>query len=463
MNDSSVHVVIGANYGDEGKGREVDRLTRQSYSAHRPLVVRFNSSAQAGHTVVRDGLRHVFSHFGSGELNAAHTLLAHRFTAVPTVFKREHEQLRQLFGRAPSGVFVEPSIAVATPLDALLNQLQERSRGLWKHGSCGLGFGESVRRREAGFGLTVNDLWSSRSNAVSRSNLIKKLKEHEQYTIEQVMDRVISPDQDEADPLSRVWEALVWGKFNWDPWFEACEFMHENTIWLERDSLGATLSDYKPPIVFESAQGLLLHEGLPEPYSPHVTWARTGCEDAIEFLRDLKIEKPMHLHYCSRFYNTRHGEGPLEGEMTQEELVGQGINAGCETNVLNEHQGALRYGRLNLTNLQARIDRDVRAGRYANSKQEIASISLSVNHCDQIDQKRYPDFRERLKLHLDPMFTTLIFGFGPDSADSEIIENWRATMGAPAPAEAVEPDAGTTVVEPAADTPEVPQEEATEA
>ena len=53
-------VVIGAGYGDEGKGHAVSQLVGRD-----SLVVRFNGGAQAGHTVVHGRHRHVFSHFGA--------------------------------------------------------------------------------------------------------------------------------------------------------------------------------------------------------------------------------------------------------------------------------------------------------------------------------------------------------------------------------------------------------------
>ena len=63
------YAVIGANYGDEGKGLITDYLCRQ---VENPLVIRFNGGAQAGHTVTTpEGIRHIFSHFGSGTLAGA--------------------------------------------------------------------------------------------------------------------------------------------------------------------------------------------------------------------------------------------------------------------------------------------------------------------------------------------------------------------------------------------------------
>ena len=62
--------VIGAQFGDEGKGLVVDYLCSQ---VENPLVVRFSGGAQAGHTVWHKDKTHIFSHFGSGSLRGAST------------------------------------------------------------------------------------------------------------------------------------------------------------------------------------------------------------------------------------------------------------------------------------------------------------------------------------------------------------------------------------------------------
>ena len=71
-------IVIGANWGDEGKGLVTDALAAQA--GPNTLVVRFNGGAQAGHTVTTPlGKRHVFSHMSSGTLAGASTHLSHFF------------------------------------------------------------------------------------------------------------------------------------------------------------------------------------------------------------------------------------------------------------------------------------------------------------------------------------------------------------------------------------------------
>lgn len=71
----SIKVIIGSNFGDEGKGLMTDYMCSINENS---VVIRFNSSAQAGHTVVTpDSKRHVFGHFGAGSLQG-----------IPTFFKQ---------------------------------------------------------------------------------------------------------------------------------------------------------------------------------------------------------------------------------------------------------------------------------------------------------------------------------------------------------------------------------------
>ena len=85
-------IVIGLGFGDEGKGQFVNNLIEPDY-ADDYLVVRYNGGAQAGHTVEYNGMRHVFSHFGSGTLKGAWTYLTDAFICNPNVFIVERQEL----------------------------------------------------------------------------------------------------------------------------------------------------------------------------------------------------------------------------------------------------------------------------------------------------------------------------------------------------------------------------------
>src|SRR6266566_4843827 len=99
----------------------VDYLT--SRLGGNKVVVRFNGGAQAGHTVIANGKRHVFSHFGSGTLAGADTFFAKHFVCNPILYWKELRQLYDL-GIKPT-VVIDPRCYITTPYDMLINQLVE--------------------------------------------------------------------------------------------------------------------------------------------------------------------------------------------------------------------------------------------------------------------------------------------------------------------------------------------------
>ena len=83
-----IKIVIGAQYGDEGKGRTVDYFTRECKNGDMAVVLT-NGGAQRGHTVVKGDKRHIFHHFGSGTMNCADTIISEIFQVNPMVFSTE--------------------------------------------------------------------------------------------------------------------------------------------------------------------------------------------------------------------------------------------------------------------------------------------------------------------------------------------------------------------------------------
>ena len=139
----NVKIVIGANFGDEGKGLMTDYFT----SGPDDIVVLSNGGAQRGHTVSKpDGTRHVFHHFGSGTFNGASTYFPKEFILNPIIFRQEYEELLNI-GYIPT-VYGGAGCMTTTPWDMLANQIIESSRGKDKHGSCGMGIYETIQREK---------------------------------------------------------------------------------------------------------------------------------------------------------------------------------------------------------------------------------------------------------------------------------------------------------------------------
>jgi adenylosuccinate synthase len=143
-----VSVVLGLGFGDEGKGLTTNWLCKDN-----DLVIRFNGGHQAGHTVVIGENRHVFSNFGSGTLKGAPTYWSKYCTIDPLGIMEEYKALKSI-GANPV-LYIDPYCPVVTPFDIASNRIKEKTK---THGSCGIGFGETVRRHESYFKLHALDL-----------------------------------------------------------------------------------------------------------------------------------------------------------------------------------------------------------------------------------------------------------------------------------------------------------------
>lgn len=304
--------VIGANYGDEGKGHVVDYL-----STNESITVRFNGGAQAGHTVVLpDGRRHVFHHFGSGTLQGAGTFLAKEFLVNPIIFV---EEAKQLGGRLD--VYAHPRCRATTVFDMMINQAVELSRGKNRHGSCGLGIHETVvRSKNPNYAIFASDLWGDKAWLRERLNAIRTF-----YA------------KGRCEELGIAVPPLMMNDNLLDHYMEDVDYFAKNCGWA-----GIEILTGYDRIVFEGAQGLLLDERAPG--FPHVTCSSTGLRNVVSTLAEANIWDPLDVYYVTRPYITRHGAGPILHERTKEEIG----DIEDKTNLPNDWQGTLRFGLLDI-------------------------------------------------------------------------------------------------------------------
>ena len=338
----SIEIVIGAGYGDEGKGLTTDWLTQDKKDT---AVVRFNSGAQAGHTVQRkDGIRHVFHHFGSGTFNGAPTILSRFFVVNPILFWHEAMDLYKKCGTLPN-VYADMDCLVTTPYDVYINQTIEKARGGDRHGSCGVGFGETIERSERGFALRVSDLKDSTALA-EQLELIKT-----EYYPERLKELGI---EDNPILLEDVDERFL---------RDAKEFY--NSVKPCKDTEAFALFEN---LVFEGAQGLFLDQDSRD--FPYVTRSSTGLTNVAELIKGIKAD--IDVYYVTRAYLSRHGAGPLAREITTP------VNIVDKTNIKNDFQGALRFAPLDYDRLEDAIEEDLRKLKNASF-----TVSVMVTHCDQ--------------------------------------------------------------------------------
>jgi adenylosuccinate synthase len=342
-----VKIVIGANWGDEGKG-----LMTQYFSNNDTLVVCHNGGCQKGHTIdLNDNSRHIFHHFGSGAFVGADTYLAKTYILNPMLFVGEYKEL-SLMG-ADTICYINMDAMFSTPYDLLMNQLIERLRDNQKHGSCGLGIFETIHRNEK-YPLPLKDFIS-----LNDEEKFQKIKEVRDYFLnERVRElgvRVSSYFMELFENDNIIYNYL-----------KDMDFMLSNTIQAD----DGILEKYDN-VVFEGAQGLALDQHNMK-YWPHLTPSNTGSKNPMEILSQFDLSNTdVEVCYVTRSYYTKHGAGDFEFLCPKGDINPNIIDL---TNVPNPYQETIKYGYMDIDDMLERINKD-----FNNIKIK-AKKSLAVTH-----------------------------------------------------------------------------------
>ncbi len=336
----SAIAVIGAAFGDEGKGNAVSYLARKfARDGPTPLVARGNGGCQAGHTVVDGPNRHVFGHVGAGTFAGAGTYLAQDVILNPPILQRELGVLAQI-GFKPA-VRAHWGCRVSTPYDIALNSLAELARGADRHGSCGYGINETVERNQQGFRLDLGTV--RRSSAFEVAQILGRIRE--EWVPARMRQHGLAAGTFGDDALVRMHLAML----DVDPRTAAGALRSASFLLNADDDPSGVVGR---SLIVEGAQGLGLDEHLGD--FPHVTRSITGLPAAIRAAAECG-ETDLQPVYVTRTYTTRHGPGPLDCEglwISDRPLVDA-------TNATNRWQGALRYAPLNLCLLDRLIRLDL--------------------------------------------------------------------------------------------------------
>lgn len=325
---SDAWVVFDLGFGDAGKGTMTDWLARTRGTG---LVVRFNGGAQAGHNVVTDdGRHHTFAQFGSATfVPGVRTHLAEDVVVHPTALLVEARVLADVGVRdALERLTVAESARVTTPFHQAANRVRELARGPARHGSCGVGVGETVRDALADpagavrAGDVVGDVPALRRKV---ARLRERLRE---AVAEEV--RAVARDPAAGDEVRILTDASVDAR-----WIDAIAPLRARSFVVADDALDRMLRDTS--VVFEGAQGVLLDEHVG--FHPHTTWSTCTPEPALRLLARARFSGTVTRVGVMRTFCTRHGEGPLPTEdVTLGALMDEPHNAG------GGWQGAFRVG-----------------------------------------------------------------------------------------------------------------------
>lgn len=297
-------VVLGTQWGDEGKGKIVDLLTDQA-----DAVVRFQGGHNAGHTLVIDGHKTVLHLIPSGILRQqVQCFIGNGVVLSPEALLKEMAELEAKDVPVRERLKISPACPLILPYHVALDQAREAKRGYEKIGTTGRGIGPAYEDKAARRGLRLGDLQDEHRFA----RKLKEVMEYHNFALEHYY-RVEPLDYDTvlADTLAMAPELLPMMA-------DVTSRLHE----LRRD--GAN-------IMFEGAQGSLLdidHGTYPFVTSSNTTAGGTATGSGFG---------PLYLDYVlgiTKAYTTRVGSGPFPTELfddTGKHLADRGHEFGATT------------------------------------------------------------------------------------------------------------------------------------
>ena len=151
-----VDVLLGLQWGDEGKGKIVDVLAPQY-----EVIARFQGGPNAGHTLEFDGIKHVLHQIPSGIFRAnTRNVIGNGVVLDPVIFRSEIEKLQAIGVDVRSTLFISKKATLILPTHRLLDQAYELAKGDRKIGSTLKGIGPTYQDKIGRQGLRVGDVLS---------------------------------------------------------------------------------------------------------------------------------------------------------------------------------------------------------------------------------------------------------------------------------------------------------------
>ncbi len=279
-------VVVGAQWGDEGKGKIVDLLTEYA-----DVVVRFQGGNNAGHTLVVGGEKTVLHLIPAGILHPGKScVIGNGVVFDPEVFVLEIDRLKAKGAlKDDAQLVVSLDAHVIMPWHKAIDIAREQAMGAGKIGTTGRGIGPTYEDKVARRGLRIRDL-------VDAARLERKVKERIPAAREELKRLGASPDLDEAAIVAKYAEL---GR-------RVARYATDVSLWLHR-----ALKDGKQ-LLFEGAQGTMLD--VDHGTYPFVTSSNTVAGNAVVGcgLGPTAVDYVLGI---SKAYSTRVGGGPYPSEL----------------------------------------------------------------------------------------------------------------------------------------------------
>ena len=298
-------VIIGAQWGDEGKGKIVDMLSAES-----DLIVRFQGGNNAGHTIKVDGKETILHLIPSGILHEGKTcLIGNGVVLDPEVFLKEVDALSAKgVDVSPARLGISPKTHLILPYHKVIDQAREAKRAGKKIGTTGRGIGPCYEDKVARIGVRAGDLTQPdllhekvRFALLEKNVLLKELYKFEPVDENSVLDSLLAQAARLTPYLTDVSAAVA-----------------------DAQAKGQV-------VLFEGAQGI--HLDIDHGTYPFVTSSNTVASSAAAG----SGTGPHALHRIVgivKAYSTRVGSGPFPTELeddTGSYLRAQGHEFGATT------------------------------------------------------------------------------------------------------------------------------------
>ncbi|WP_194777586.1 adenylosuccinate synthase [Pararhodonellum marinum] len=277
-------VLLGLQWGDEGKGKIVDFLAPQY-----DVVARFQGGPNAGHTLEFDGIKHVLHQIPSGVFREnIQNIIGNGVVLDPVILKKEIDGLKKFQLALDKNLFVSKKATIIIPTHKLLDAAYEKSKGDKKIGSTLKGIGPTYQDKIGRLALRVGDILSADFRE-KYDNLVSKHKsilDYYQYDLSELLE------------LEKVF-------------FDCVEFLKSLNLIDSEYTINEAIGKEKS-ILAEGAQGSLLDIDFGS--YPYVTSSSTMTAGACTGL-GVAPSKIGEVFGIFKAYCTRVGSGPFPTEL----------------------------------------------------------------------------------------------------------------------------------------------------
>ena len=286
METGKVDVLLGLQWGDEGKGKVVDVLT-PNYD----VIARFQGGPNAGHTLEFEGEKYVLRSIPSGIFQGGKTnIIGNGVVLAPDLFMAEAKELEKSGHPLTKRLKISKKAHLIMPTHRLLDAAYEARKGKNKVGTTGKGIGPTYTDKISRTGLRVGDIFD---------NFEQKYQQHTARHEEMLKDLGYT-DYDITDVEKT--------------WMEGIEYLRQFEIVDSEHVINKVLRDGKT-VLCEGAQGTMLDVDFGS--YPFVTSSNTICAGACSGL-GIGPNKVGEVYGIMKAYCTRVGAGPFPTELFDE-------------------------------------------------------------------------------------------------------------------------------------------------